>query len=277
MTLSIDTPIREKAYAYLTRVQNNLPLQSQGLGEAKAALYAEFTGNNQEFFNRHWAGAGDGTTGCNGFTGTYAKYLGGGYVGGFSMDTEAPKAWVASDGENTPGYGDICLKANRGHVFVILDTDPLTTIQAGFDGSGHKEWIGDYQPGFDVIGVGRSGTFDPAAVLGWLDIDRLVPFKATVPYWVLGWWQVTWDEDVYYYYFGVDWQVYWTYRMPRSVTEICSNIPSDGGVGRFTVNNSLNIAWRSGSKEQFWYGGDSWPTRFWGNHNGEGVLQFDRL
>ena len=272
MTLVPETPIRQIAQTYLTRVESNLPLASSGLGTDKARLYAEFTGNDQDYYDTIWL-TKPRTTGCNAFAGTYSRSgLGGGtgpFAGGFYMDTATPKAWVPSEG-NWPQYGDICLQTGRGHVFVIMNDDPLKTIQAGWNGSGKGN-------GKDTIGVSEGGSFDPSMVVGWLDIDKLFAQKTTVPYWVLGWWSVTWDTDVYYYYFATDLQVYWTYRRPRSVTEICSNIPSDGGVGKFTVTQSLNISWRSGSKETYWFPNSTWPTQFWGNHNGEGVLQMDRL
>ena len=272
MVLVPHSPIRQVAQTYLTRVQNNLPLASSGLGAAKASLYAEFTGNDQNYYDTIWQ-TNPRITGCNAFVGTYCRRgLGGGtgpFAGGFYMDTATPKAWVPSQ-DNWPQYGDICLKADRGHVFVIMNDDPYTTIQAGWNGSGKGY-------GVDTIGVSEGGTFDPSAVLGWLDIDKLFPQKQTVPYWVLGWWSVTWDEDVYYYYFATDWQVYWTYRRPRSMTEIMAHTPADGGAGKFSVGQSLNINWRSGSIEQYWFGDSSWPMQFWGTHNGEGVLQMDRL
>jgi hypothetical protein len=268
MPLPHDSPTRQKAFAWLENVKSNLPLNSK-----EDALYAQFTGNNQDFFLRHWATPGDRTTGCNGFTATYAKSgLGGPYVGGFFMDTEAPKAWIKNTGDNAPRYGDIALQADRGHVFVVLDTDPPTSIQAGFNGSWHK--TGPGRDGTDVIGVGK---YDPANVLGWLDIDLLVPPRQAVPQWVKGWWLVTWDEDVYYYYFANNWTVTWTYISPYDYTSL--TLPTDGGLGNFHLTGGLlQVNWFSGSVEQYWYGaGDESTLEFWGKHNGQGVLHVERL
>ena len=54
-------------------------------------------------------------------------------------------------------------------------------------------------------------------------------------------------------------------------------MPTDGGKGTFSITGSLNINWRSGSVEQFWYGDSGWPKEFWGNHNGKDVLHVKRL
>lgn len=297
MTLKPDTPLRKTAQAYLERIKGQCPIYTKATANVtnpKSDLYKQYTGNTDAYYQGLY-GIGN-FTGCNAFAGTYTRYLGGGYgpfAGGFDMDTANPEAFVPSKG-NWPKYGDICMEVGRGHVFVIMNDSTLLTIQGGWDGSGRKAVIDPATgkqkldpkdpngkkllwDGVDVIGWTEKGTFDPEKIIGWLDIDLLLPDRSPVPYWTLGWWKLTWDEDVYYYYFGNDKRVYWTERRPRSVTEICHNIPSDGGVGTFTVGQSLNISWRSGSTETFWYGNSTWPMRFWGNHNGKDVLQMDRL
>lgn len=295
MTLEPDTPIRKKAFDYIEEVKSHLPMATKPETSAGATWYAKYTGNNQAYYDKMYPSGN--YTGCNAFCGTYTRVgLGGGYgpfAGGFFMDSANPEAWVASEG-NTPKYGDICLQTGRGHVFVILDLDPLTTIQGGWNGSGRQKVIDPATgqqmkdpndktgkkllwKGMDTIGVSSKGVWSSSLVHGWLDIDKLFPDKSTAPQWTVGWWKVTWDEDTYYYYFARDQQVYWTERPPRMVSDIITKAPPDGGGGRYSVGQSLNISWRSGSKETFWYGKTPRPMQFWGNHNGQGVLQMDRM
>lgn len=285
MTLPVDTPIRKRAYDWLSRVESSLTDTYQGTKVLRSdgmnsATYTQWTGNTQQFFIDHWKHRGDKTTGCNGFTGVYIRDgLKGPYAAGdFKMDTIAPKAWIPSSSGYEPGFGDVAVKANRGHVFVIMDIKPYKTIQGGFLGSGRRIAPGktedDPGVGFDTIGVGN-GAFDPGELAGWLNIDLLVPPKPAVPQWALGWWRVDWDEDTYYYYFDPNWNVTWTEVKPRDALQLL--VPKDGGRGTFTVDSSLNIKWVSGSREQFWYGNTGWPMEFWGKHNNEGVLRVRRF
>src|SRR5450432_3035175 len=110
MVLPVNTPIRQKAKAYLDMIEGNLPLKSTDVG-AKGALYTRATGYTQAFLEEHWDSspkAGkplDNTTSCNGFAGEFVRTeLKGPFVGGFYIDTGFKYAWVPSGSDVLPQY-----------------------------------------------------------------------------------------------------------------------------------------------------------------------------
>ena len=68
---------------------------------------------------------------------------------------------------------------------------------------------------------------------------------------MLGWWQVAFRGDTYYYYFDLTHQVKWSEFRPRDT--MMRMLATDGGAGSFTVKDGdeITIKWRSGNVETF--------------------------
>jgi hypothetical protein len=72
-----------------------------------------------------------------------------------------------------------------------------------------------------------------------------------VPAWLLGWWQVSWRGQTFYYYFNKDLLVTWS-QVPPLVTTQAPLIIGDTGKYIVEAGPSIAIHWRtSGSREVF--------------------------
>src|SRR5207249_11751604 len=164
---------------------------------------------------KNWAKGGMLTC-CNEFVGWYAARLGSQkYLGRFDLETFLPsngkaQSWVKSNEDARPEYGDIC-RHTAFHVGIALDFDGdiWTHVDAGQGGP---------NAGHDIIKRTRgSALYDYKKLQGWINIERYFdPTAQTVPVpsWLLGWWNITWRGQTYYYYFDGNYQVKWTRIVP---------------------------------------------------------------
>lgn len=226
-----------------------------------ASTFTQITGMSQSALEANWATGGIMTC-CNAFTGWYSKALGSPlYLGRFDLDTYLPKngkgdSWIKSTPDRRPKYGDICRYA-KFHVGVSLDFEGDVWTHADGGQGGRKM-------GFDVVKrIRDAGAYDPAKLLGWVDIaiyfgesegTEAVPVEqqaGPVPDWLLGWWNVKWRGQAFYYYFNREYKASWTQTAPRDTTRpaILSN-----DVGNVAIDspNGFNIKWgATGSVEKF--------------------------
>lgn len=216
---------------------------------ATAAKYAEMTGLTHKRLTDNWAGGGI-MTGCNGFTGWYGTKLGSKtYLGGFDLEgivkkAGKPQAWVLSTAGNRPQYGDILRHASF-HVDVALDFEGERLWRAAGGQGGKKA-------GCDMIKRVKGATdYDPKKIVGWIDIDLYFGEAGAqqgiaVPDWMLGWWQITEGQSIYYYYFFRSGIVQFTSN--DALVGKCPYLGDDVS-GRFSIDIGRNIviAWNDSS------------------------------
>jgi hypothetical protein len=248
--------IRERAREILSVVPP-LGQQINSVGPT-ASLFTQLTGVSQDTLTKNLAQGGIMTT-CNAFTGWFGNQLGSKlYLGRFDLDTYLPKngkgdAWIKSTPDTRPKYGDICRYA-KFHVGVSLDFegDIWNHVDSGQGGK---------SVGYDVIKRKRDDTaYTHAKLLGWVDIE--VYFEGVagsasaqqgnpVPDWLLGWWNVNWRGQSFYYYFGRNHDCQWTLTPPRD-TSRPALVANDAGTVAVDVPNALTIRWATtGSVEKF--------------------------
>ena len=250
--------IRERAKEILKEVPEP-PKQIES--DRDRALFARLTGTSHDTMWKNWLGGGI-MTACNGFVGWYGAQLGSGkYLGRFDLETYLPTigkghAWVKSTQDAQPKFGDIC-RHTAFHVGVALDFDGDIWSHADAGQGGpirdkDKKLIG----GRDVLKRTR-GTkpYDFTKLQGWIDLELY--FDSTTvalgpsPEWLVGWWDVTWRRQSYYYYFDRNSKVKWTQIMPRSTSQP-PLAASDTGNVEVEIPNSISIRWNaSGSVEKF--------------------------
>jgi hypothetical protein len=223
-----------------------------------ATLFTQLTGVTQATLQANWDTGGIMTT-CNAFTGWFGNQLGSKlYLGRFDLDTYLPKngkgdAWVKSTPDTRPKFGDIC-RYSKFHVGVSLDFEGeiWTHVDSGQGGK---------KMGFDVIKrIRDKEAYSHTKLLGWVDIEAYfegVGGSATaqqgnpVPDWLLGWWNVSWRGQHFYYYFGRNHDCHWTLSAPLDTTRP-SLVSNDSGTVAVDVPNALTIKWATtGSVEKF--------------------------
>jgi hypothetical protein len=183
-------------------------------------------------------------TTCNEFVGWFGRTLGSkDYLGRFDIDTYLAKvgkghAWVPSAKGARPKYGDI-VRFQSFHMGVSLDFDgdKWNTVESGQGGpKSHRDIIKRKQT-----------TYDGTKLKGWVDIEL---YFVSAPEWLVGWWEVTWRAQTYYYYFDRNFQVRWTQILPQ----VTSQPPGHANdTGTFTVEGwgQVSTRWRaSGSVEK---------------------------
>ncbi len=244
--------IRKKAEAILDPVTKQVPIYSDKPKNG-VDLYARYTDLSQKHLEKNWDtvqknGKKGQMTGCNSFVGWYSRQLGTVYLGGIDIEADLRKAgmqhaWVRSSSGGKPRYGDMCQHAEVTHTSISLDMEGGTwpRLNAGQGGSGMRK---------DVIAISK-GVWASGVLKGWVDIDSLAKATAPVPDWLLGWWQVAFRGDTYYYYFDLTHQVKWSEFRPRDT--MMRMMATDGGAGSFAVKDGseITIKWRSGNVEKF--------------------------
>jgi hypothetical protein len=245
--------------------------------------YQKYTGLSHATMKKNWDGGGI-MTGCNAFTGWYARTLRGmvpdcnaptAYLGRFDLATYLPTigmghAWVKSSPTNWPYYGDIC-RHKSFHVGVSLDFigEQWEHADAGQGGKG---------VGCDILKRTLSKTnYDWTKLEGWVDIEvyyGTAPQLGAVPDWLQGWWNINWRGDNYYYFFNVDRRVKWTQQKPR---DLISRPLSAEGTGNFTIDDKwVAIYWESGTVEVF-QRSDSDDAHMEGRYNNMEDISGDRM
>lgn len=227
-----------------------------------AQLFTQVTNMTQATLQSNWDSGGIMTS-CNGFTGWYSTQLGSPFsLGRFDLDSYLPKkgkgdAWIKSGPGKRPKYGDICRYA-KFHVGVSLDFEGDIWTHAD-GGQGGK------RTGYDIVKRIRDTTaFDPSKLAGWVDIEIFFGETSTdaaaastedkvspVPEWLLGWWNVQWRGQAFYYYFDRGYKAQWTKQLPLD-TSRPPLLSSDSGVVGIDSPNDFNIKWNAtGSVEKF--------------------------
>ncbi len=243
-----------KAEKILEPITRQVPIYSNQPKNGED-LYARYTGGlTHQRLQDNWNTINPKTgkkgimTGCNAFVGWYSRAIGTTYLGGFPIEDDLRKVgmhhtWVKSTSGGQPRYGDICLHSSGLHVSVSLDFKggDWARLNAGQGGPGR---------GADVIDV-STGVWNNGALKGWVDIEAYLAPAEPVPNWLLGWWEVEFRGDTYYYYFDSAHQAKWSEYRPRDT--MMRMLATDGGVGTFVATNrgDVTIRWRSGSVEKF--------------------------
>ena len=246
--------IRDKAKKYLEQVP---AAPAEVWSDRDGAVFTALTGYTHAGLVAIWTGGGKdkGLTTCNAFTGRYGQHLGPkGYVmGAFEPERKdflgkvgRPLAWVTPSGDRRPKYGDVFVKLPRySHVGISLDFvgDVWNTAESGQGLVGQRDKL-----------MRCSRTFDAAKIAGWVDIEVLCePDPLPPPAWLVGWWQVTWRNQSYYYYLAPDRTARWTRVPPLPVTPapLAHSAPR---TGNFTFDSPAGVTIRwldSGSVEVF--------------------------
>jgi hypothetical protein len=68
------------------------------------------------------------------------------------------------------------------------------------------------------------------------------PPAASTPTWLWGWWKITEDGDLYYYYFGLSGFVAWTYAKPANRGAPIVSVQNKG-IFRLAGKSELDITW----------------------------------
>jgi hypothetical protein len=256
--------IRERARQILSVVPP-LGQQINSVG-ATASLFTKLTGVDQATLQKNWDGGGIMTT-CNGFTGWFSRELGSKlYLGRFDLDTYLPKnnlghAWIKSTPGSRPKFGDICRYA-KFHVGISLDFegDIWNHVDSGQGGK---------KTGYDIIKrIRDTNPYEHTKLLGWVDLEKYFgessatgdeatePTAADkangpVPNWLLGWWNVSWRGQAFYYYFDSTYSVKWTQMLPRDTTRPALSANDTGKVSVESPSD-FSIVWgKTGSIEKF--------------------------
>lgn len=254
--------IRDRARQILSAVP---PLGGQINSTGPTAqLFTKMTGMTQATLEANWASGGIMTC-CNAFTGWYSKELGSPlYLGRFDLDTYLPKngkgdSWIKSEPGKRPKYGDICRFA-KFHVGVSEDFEG--DIWNHVDGG-----QGGKKTGYDVIKRIRDAhPFEHTKLLGWVDIEiyfgetsaaeaavetAAAKSAGPVPDWLLGWWNVQWRGQAFYYHFNREYKVQWTQIVPRDTTRPAT-LANDTGAVAVDSPSTFSINWSAtGSVEKF--------------------------
>jgi len=108
-------------------------------------------------------------------------------LGQFYIDNVLRKAgfedaWVPANSGERPGLGDPFVVTSRGHMGVSekFIGDQWFTIESGQ--GGHKL-------GYDIV-KRKENPWNPAKILGWVNIDELMLLAQPAPDWLSGWWVV---------------------------------------------------------------------------------------
>ena len=247
-----------------------------------AELFSRLTnGVTQKALEKNWAGVpkkeiapgvwtaevkpGKWTT-CNEFAGWYATTLRtrvagtkapAVFLGRFDLDTYLQTigmghAWVKSTADVWPRYGDICR-----HVF-DKNNKPIFHQGISLDFTGEL-WnhVDSGQGGpiakCDIIKRTYGDTpYRHTWLQGWVDIELYygsAPQTGDVPGWLLGWWEVAWRSQSYYYYFYPNRTAKWTRLRPRDAISL-PLVADDSGP--FTVDDrEVTVRWSTGTVERY--------------------------
>ena len=249
--------IRGTAETILEPIREKCPIRSKPVSGKLVGedLYFKYTGYHHDVHLQPDWDAGGYKTGCNAFVGWYSRAIKTGMnFGGFDFEGPLRKlgkqhAWVRSSSGYQPQYGDICMHDKDAKGKDIVHTSVSLGVA---DGTWKRLNAGQGGPasGADIIAV-SSGPWSSTLLKGWVDIDSLVPAPQPVPSWVLGWWEVTFKGDTYYYYLDLKQQAKWSEYQPRDT--MTPMLATDGGTGAFTATNhgEVTVRWRSGTVEKF--------------------------
>jgi hypothetical protein len=268
------TNIRDKAQKILDdAVPEGKIFRSNENPPSYVNAFSRLTGTSHLTLMANWQ-AGGYMTACNGFVNWYARTLGIKDISNWFKLKQSlvainkGYAWVASTANGPrPKYGDI-LQHKGTHVDVAIGFkgNILRRAAAGqCDGlrycthprppkspmPSQAEILQEYDV---LMRVSGQAPYDWQKLEGWLDIDLY--FGSTpqpggqVPQWLIGWWNVTWRNQTYYYYFDNNYEVKWTQILPYSVAQppVAANDTGDFTIQPFGVATR----WRTtGSVEQF--------------------------
>jgi hypothetical protein len=218
-------------------VPDGVVITSDGATQQK---YHQLTGYSQQRLKDNWAKGGQ-LTGCNAFTGWYSKQLkpNGVELSNFDVpkalrQAGRPEAWIPSTAHNRPREGDI-LRHTAFHMDICVGFEGDVLVRAAA-GQGGKA------VGHDIITrVRGTHAYNPANLMGWVDIDIYLAEAAPVGMeWLVGWWKV-WDGNYYYYYFYPTGAVQYTRTKPAVRTPPPASPMNRGRYSYSTPN--LTIEW----------------------------------
>ena len=263
---------------------NIVPAEGSDIPSSTLGPSNDGKGDNPLFFtltrNTHkglWASWSSSKTNmrtcCNEFVAVYAQDMLGfkQNLGRFDVDQYLSSigkghAWVAATSivNIRPQYGDILLAFSRGHMEVALEFDNAFLIRAAGGQGGpirdaNRKLIG----GVDRIKRYRGNSpgkpvapYNCLKFQGWVDIE-LFSDPATqngqVPDWLLGWWTVTWNKQIYYYFFDSTFQVFWT-QNAWEITNANSRPTFANDTAKFAVDppNGVVMRWpNTGTVEKY--------------------------
>jgi hypothetical protein len=245
--------IRSKAQAYL----NGFP-HSDVTSLYQGGLFTRYTGLTHQHLIDKWK-TGSFETSCNAFVGIYGGFLGAKlYLGDFWIDATLAKkglghAWVPAASGKLPMVGDTFYvnQLNPGKGYNTLHTGVVVSASGGV---GNTIEGGQGGPGMtpqtDII---KRKSELKNGIKGWVNIDALFPEYSRpeigvnvdpAPEWLVGWWQVSWQGNTYYYHFdnrntvtyskqGIRGQVSGTGNFQMNGASLTVNWPASGTVERF--------------------------------------------
>ncbi len=246
------------------------------------ALFQKYTGTSHATLEANWK-AGGIMTCCNGFAGWYGREMGAKpYLGRFDLEKFLPTigkghTWIKSTADKRPKYGDILIHAKlHEDVALDFDGDILNRIAAGQGGK---------SAGTDILKrVRGTEPYSHTKLLGWIDIDfffdeAVAPAEVEqpVPYWLPGWWVVTWRGQPFYYHFDGSHKVRWTQFKPVNLA-LAPAAANDTGSLAIDTAAGLTIRWgATGSVERLALLPSVGAQRLGGTWNGSERLDAVRL
>lgn len=161
-------------------------------------LFRKYTGTEHLTLLLNWRDGGILTT-CNAFVGLAGREMGarGINLGQFPIETTLKgsgkgHAWIPANSGKRPLYGDV-FRPVSFHMGVSLDfVGPMwNTVESGQGGPAS---------GFDIV-KRKQGSWNPASLQGWVDIELFNDPRPAVPDWLPGWWAMYGEKKNYLYYF----------------------------------------------------------------------------
>jgi hypothetical protein len=252
------SPKRKEAGEILARIpQTEVGIRSDNEGDT----FFTWTGYTHSELRQSWRDNMNGPkllTACGGFASKFAGLIGIKGIASFFelekslLDAGKAHAWVRASSGADPQVGDI-LRHTAYHVDVAAGWEGRKLKRVAAGQSWHPRPTKSVEAEFDCLKwVTGKSNYSSANLQGWLDLDLFfgaAPSVGPTLGWLNGWWKV-WDGKTYFYYFGPNGVVQYTYTQPLN-TNGPPKHPNNTGSYTFTPPSQLVITWRqvAGARE----------------------------
>jgi hypothetical protein len=243
---------REMAIELLDR---NVPPGRRITSNGDHDLFKRLTNTSHEDLQANWRKTPPGImSACNGFVAWYARSMGiQGIDNYFLLEASLRSigkghAWVPSDGDSKPAYGDILHHTQGGsglHVDVCIGFTPDGRLVRAAAGQILFRKPRNPDVEFDTLTrVTGTSAFNCRNLIGWLDIElffQSIPGTGFRKKWATGWWDVK-DGNQYFYYFDAGSRVQYVKKRPGSMF-VPHPMPLNTGKYAYQPNGNIVIEW----------------------------------